>query len=160
MCDSVYDFSHSVMPLPFIEVFIVIPFVDCRLLDVFDSLLLTLPGSIPEEWTNQEENQDNIAPLAEVQQKLKLRHARTVRTDKGTSLFCGKFFCLRILFLSPTSALLLVLKPLMRSQQISFIIVFIIFHFALHHISTLFLTFLPPFSDLFLLYRNYLLTKD
>ena len=106
MCDSVYDISHSVMSLPFIEVFIVIPFVDCRLLDVFDSLLLTLPGSIPEEWTNQEENQDNIAPLAEVQQKLKLRHARTVRTDKGTSLFCGEFSCNRILFLSPTSALL------------------------------------------------------
>lgn len=42
-------------------------------------------GSIPEEWTNQEENQDDIAPLAEVQQKLKLRHARTVRTNKRTN---------------------------------------------------------------------------
>lgn len=36
----------------------------------------------------------------------------------------------------------------MRSQQISFIIVFIIFHFALHLISTFFLTFLWPFSSL------------
>ena len=38
------------------------------------------PGSIPEEWTNQEENQDNIRPLDEVLQRTKLRHARTVST--------------------------------------------------------------------------------
>jgi exosome complex component RRP4 len=36
--------------------------------------------SIPVEWTNQEENLDNVTPLAETLQRLKERHARTVST--------------------------------------------------------------------------------
>lgn len=48
-------------------------------------------GTTPSEWTNQEENHDDVAPLAEVQQKLKLRHARTVRT---TYLHLLLWFCL------------------------------------------------------------------
>ena len=42
-------------------------------------MLHVVIGTTPSEWTNQEENHDDVAPLAEVQQKLKLRHARTVR---------------------------------------------------------------------------------
>jgi hypothetical protein len=61
-----------------------IPYLQCSFLPytqlIYFLMIHFVTGTTPSEWTNQEENHDDVAPLAEVQQKLKLRHARTVKT--------------------------------------------------------------------------------
>ena len=72
-----YLYPLLISPLLFL---FFLPFTTTRVLrSPFLNFNFSLSGSVPEEWTNQEGQQDAIRPLDEVLQITKLRHARTVR---------------------------------------------------------------------------------